>query len=296
MAAESVTHHKRTCAVEVSPSEVDAGTEVTIRTSVSCPHECDLTGQSVSIRNRHGTELASAKLTEFGGEAYLTSAFVLRAPVEVGEHICRAVLAAQERDGVVHEETSTDFSFATQAHAASVNVWGLPSAIAAGEPFRFKVGVKCSAGCTLAGRSLGIFDHEGAEVGAGRLLDEVWPGTGALYFAEIEAKAPPTTGDHEWQAKTPASDSEPPHAAGSFAFTVKVVSPPDYEVRVAAFDSAKQTPINGAHVLLHPYRTSTDETGIAKVKVTRGRYKLVVSGFNYIPYEGNIDVAGDVTI
>jgi len=45
-------------------------------------------------------------------------------------------------------------------------------------------------------------------------------------------------------------------------------------VTVAAFDSATQTPINGAHVLLHPYRTSTDETGMAKIKVTRGRYKL----------------------
>jgi len=87
-----------------------------------------------------------------------------------------------------------------------------------------------------------------------------------------------------------------PHAAGSFTFTVKVVSPPDYEVTVAAVDSATQTPIIGAHVLLHPYPTSTDATGIAKVEVTSGRYKLFVSGFNYIPYAGHIDVAGNVTM
>ncbi len=223
-------------------------------------------------------------------------ALVLPAPLETGEHIYRAVLAAHEKDGVAHEETTTAFSFVTKAHATSVNVWGLPSAIAAGERFALKVGVKCSAGCKLAGRALRIFDHDGAQVGSASLLDDIWPGTTALYFSELEAQAPLKPGDYEWQVRTPASERGVPHAAGSFTFTVKVVGPPDYEVTVAAFDSATQTPINGAHVLLHPYRTSTDETGKAKVKVTRGRYKLFVSGFNYIPYAGNIDVAADVTV
>jgi hypothetical protein len=297
MRAKAVrTHAQRTCAVEVSASEVDAGAELTVRAIVSCPHGCDLRGQSVSIRNQDGAELASAELMEFDGEAHVMSALVLRAPLEVGEHIYRAVLAAQEKDGVAHEETSTAFSFVTKAHATSVNVWGLPPAIAAGERFALKVGIKCSAGCKLTGRPLRIFDHDGAQVGGASLLDDIWPGTTALYFSELEAQAPLKAGDYKWQVRTPASERGAPHAAGSFTFTVKVVSPPDYEVTVAAFDSATQTPINGAHVLLHPYRISTDETGIAKVKVTRGRYKLVVSGFNYIPYEGNIDVAGDVTI
>jgi hypothetical protein len=297
MTAKAVgTHAQRTCAVEVSASEVDAGAELTVRAIVSCPHGCDLRGQSVSIRNQDGAELASAELMEFDGEAHVMDALVLRAPLEVGEHIYRAVLAAQEKDGVAHEETSTAFSFVTKAHATCVNVWGLPSAIAAGDRFGLKVGIKCSAGCKLTGRPLRIFDHEGAQVGSASLLDDIWPGTAALYFSELEAQAPLKAGDYKWQVRTPASERGVPHAAGSFTFTVKVVSPPDYEVTVAAFDSATQTPINGAHVLLHPYRTSTDETGIAKVKVTRGRYKLFVSGFNYIPYEGNIDVAGDVTI
>jgi hypothetical protein len=178
----------------------------------------------------------------------------------------------------------------------NMNVWGLPSAIVAGERFGLKVGIKCSAGCMLAGRPFGIFDHDGAQIGSAGLLEGVWPGTSALYFSEVEAQAPLKAGDYRWQVRTSASERGVPHAAGSFTFTVKVVSPPDYEMAVAAFDSATHTPINGAHVLLHPYRTCTDETGIAKVKVTRGRYKLFVSGFNYIPYEGNIDVAGDVTI
>jgi hypothetical protein len=296
MAAKAVkTHGQRTCAVEVAPGEVDAGAELTVTARVSCPHGCDLRGQSISIRAQDDTELASAKLAEFDGNAYIARTLVLQAPLEVGEHIYRAVLAAQEKDGVLHEEASTEFSFAAKAHAAYVHVWDGPSTIAAGERFRLKVGIKCSAGCKLAGRQFTIFDDEGARVGAGSLLDDVWPGTSALYFAEVEAEAPRTTGDYKWQVKIPRSDFGVPHEAGSFTFAVKVVSPPDYEVTVEAFDSEKQIPIEGAHVLLHPYRALTDQRGVAKLKVAKGTYKLFVSGFNYIAYENIIDVAADVT-
>jgi hypothetical protein len=297
MAAKAVrTHSPRRCAVEVSASEVDAGAELTVTVRASCPDGCDLRGQSVSLRNRDDTELASFELKEFDGEAHATSAFILQAPLKVGEHIYRAVLVAQEKDGVLHEETSTEFSFAAKPHTTSVNVWGMPSAIAARERFRLKVGIKCSAGCKLTGRPLSVLDDEGAQVGAASLLDDVWPGTSALYFAEVEAQAPLATGDHEWRVGTPEWERGVPHAAGSSTFAVKVVRPPDHEVTVAAFDSEKQTPIKGAHVLLHPYRALTDERGVAKVKVAKGRYKLFVSGFQYFAYQSIIDVAGDVTI
>ncbi len=297
MAAKAArTHGQCTCTVEASPSEVDAGAELTVTARVSCPHGCDLRGQSVRIRNQDDAELASVELTAFDGEAYVTSALVLRAPLEVGEHIYRAVLAAQEKDGIFHEETSTEFSFAARPHAASVNVWGLPPAITAGERFRLTVGVKCSAGCKLTGRPLSIFDHDDAQVGAASLLDDVWPGTSALYFAEVEAKAPLTAGDYKWQVKTLRSDLSVPHASGSCTFAVKIVAPPDHEVTVEAFDSETRTPIKGAHVLLHPYRALTDESGVAKVKVAKGTYKLFVSGFKHIAYQNIIDVAGDVTI
>jgi hypothetical protein len=296
MAAQAVsTQGRRVCAVDVSPREVDAGGELTVRVRVSCPDGFDLRGQSVSIRNQDGTALAAAELTEFDGEAYATSAFAMRAPLEVGEHTYRAVLAAHEKDGVSHEETWTVFSFVAKPHATSVNVWSLPSAIAAGERFRFKVGIKCSAGCKLTGRPLSVFDDEGAQVGAASLRDDIWPGTSALYFAEVDAQAPLRTGDHEWHVDCPEVESHVPHAAGMFTFAVKVVSPPDHEVTVEAFDAETLTPIMGAHVLLHPYRALTDERGVAKVRVAKGRYKVFVSGFRYIAYQGIVDVAGDVT-
>ena len=47
---------------------------------------------------------------------------------------------------------------------------------------------------------------------------------------------------------------------------------------------------------MHPYRAITDENGVARVKVAKGRYKLAVSGFKYIPYKGVIDAESDVTM
>jgi hypothetical protein len=266
---------------------------VTVR--LSCPHGCDLKGRRVSVRAHDSTELASAELIERDGEAFVARAVPLRAPLKVGVQVCRAVVAAQEQHGVLHEVTSADFLFVAMAHTTSVNVWGLPSAITAGERFRFTVGIKCSAGCKLTGRQLSIVDDEGAHVGAGRLREDLWPGTSALYFAEVEAEAPMAIGDHRWQATIPGSDSGVPHAEGVITFAVKVVSPPDHVVTVEAFDGERQTPIAGAHVLLHPYRAITDGSGVARLKVAKGRYHLFVSGFNYIAYENIIDVAADVT-
>ena len=319
-------HGGRTCAVEVSPHEVDAGGELMVVVRASCPDGCDLQGQAVSIRNEDGTELAvaqlmvaelaaaelaateisaaeppaaeppAAELMEADGDAYATGAIALPAPLDVGEHIWRAVLPAVEKDGVRHEETATAFAFVTMPHGANVNVWGVPSAIPVGEAFRFKVGIKCSAGCKLAGREVRVFDHQSAQIAAGILRDDPWPDTTALYFVELRAQAPGETGDYLWRIETPGSEALAPHAAGSAAFSVKVVAPADHEVTVEAFDAEKNAPIRGAHVLLHPYRAFTDDNGVAKVRVAKGTYKLFVSGFKYIAYENVIDVANNIAI
>ena len=63
MAAKTVRiHAERTCTVEVTPHEVDAGGELTVVVRASCPDGCDLQGQGVSIRNEDGAELAVAEL------------------------------------------------------------------------------------------------------------------------------------------------------------------------------------------------------------------------------------------
>jgi hypothetical protein len=287
-------HDHCTCTVEVSPDEVDAGSGITLKVRVACTRKDDLSKSRISIRNHEDAELARVKLTKSDGEVYESNDIVLAAPRVVGEHAYRAILVVADKDGVSHEQVSTEVRFIVKPHAALLNVWGVPSAIAAGERFKFTVGVKCSAGCNLSGQGLSILNREGSRAGAATLGRDILPGTDALYFAELEAEAPLTAGDHEWEVKTAASDSELPHAAGSFTFALRVVSPPDCEVTVEAVDKDKQTPIKGARVVMHPYRAVTDEEGIAKIKVTKGQYDILVSGSKYVPVSTTVEVTADM--
>jgi hypothetical protein len=170
-----------------------------------------------------------------------------------------------------------------EPHAVELTIWDVPSTTVAGERFKFAVGAKCSAGCDLGGRELSIFDHEGSPAGTVNLGRDVWPGTEALHFAEVEARAPLEAGSHQWEAKIAGWDAELPHAPGSFPLIVRVVTAPDCEVTVRAVDREKQTPIKGARVVMHPYRAVTDDNGIARVSVARGQYDILVSGSQYVP-------------
>ena len=183
---------------------------------------------------------------------------------------------------------------AGEPHALELTVWDVPSAIGAGERFRVAVGARCSAGCDLAGRELVIFDQVGAQVGTVKLGHEVCPGTEALYFAMVEAKAPPDTGSHQWEAKMAGWNAEPPHGPGSFPLNVRVVGAPDCEVTVRAIDRESQTPIRGARVVMHPYRAVTDDNGVARIRVARGQYDILVSAPHYAAVCTSIEVTADL--
>jgi hypothetical protein len=180
------------------------------------------------------------------------------------------------------------------AHVLELTVWDVPSAIGAGERFSVVAGVRCSAGCDLGGRVLDFFDQQGAPANSVKLGRDVWPGTEALYFAEVEAHAPLEAGTHQWTAKVAGWDGESPHAAGSFAVTVRTVTAPDCEITLQAVDRESHTPISGARVVMHPYRAVTDEDGIARMKVAKGQYDILVSGFRYIPACTSFEVSADM--
>ena len=188
-----------TCTVEVSPDEVDAGTDITLKIQVTCSRKDGLRGSRVSIRNHEDNELAQAELKKSDGEAYELNDIVLAAPRVMGEHVYRAVVVAADKDGALHEQASTEVRFVVKPHAAQLNVWDVPSAIVAGGRFKFTVGVRCSAGCSLAGHGLGVFDQQGSQVGATKLGGEIWPETDALYVAEVEGEAPLAAGAYQWE-------------------------------------------------------------------------------------------------
>jgi hypothetical protein len=181
-----------------------------------------------------------------------------------------------------------------EPHAAKLTVWDVPPATVAGERFKFAVGARCSGGCDLGGRKLSIFDHEGSLAGTVQLGHDVWPGTEALYVAEVEVKAPLEAGSHQWEAKIGGWDAELPHAPGSFPLIVRIVTAPDCEVTVRAVDRETQMPIKGAHVVMHPYRAVTDDKGIARVRVARGEYDILVSASQHMAACASVDVTADI--
>ena len=183
---------------------------------------------------------------------------------------------------------------AVKPHVMQINVWDVPSTTVAGKYFTVVVGVRCSAGCDLSGREICIVDHEGTQACTVQLGHDIWPGSEALYFAELEARAPLTDASHPWEAKIAGWDADLPHAAGSFPVIVRVVSTPDCEVTIRAVDRERQTPIKGACVVMHPYRALTDDNGIARVRVAKGTYDILVSGSRYMPVCASLEVSADM--
>ena len=182
------------------------------------------------------------------------------------------------------------------SHATNVVAWDVPSAIVAGERFRMKVGITCEHGCDCANRAFEVHDHEGAVVVSGAVSGDIWPGTTGLCVSEVELVAPAAEGLYMWTVTGNADAGEEiPHAAVSISVGVRVVGRPEYVVRIEAVDEAAQTPLTGARVVMHPYRTVTDDRGIAEVRVAKGSYQLFVSQTRYTTLGLPIDVTADMT-
>lgn len=298
--AEEATgdNEKVTCQIEVFSANraVDAGTEITLRGSVTCSDGSDRLGERIEILDQDAEKIGTLELIGFDGESNETSQLAVRVPTEPGDYTWSAVLPAKELSGVFLDESRVEFGFTVRPHATRIEVWDVPPAIASGEEFSIKVGIKCSAGCYQAGREFEILDEEKRKLAAGKVGSEPWRGTKGLYFAEVVLGAPQKEGRFSWEVRSAGSDADLPHESGARTFGSNRVARAEYEVRVEAVDRQKQTPIRGMHVLLHPFRALTDEDGIARISVPKGDYLLLVSGFKYFPYRQAISVSEDVRV
>ncbi len=77
---------------------------------------------------------------------------------------------------------------------------------------------------------------------------------------------------------------------------MRVVPTPEWLLTVVAIDMERQTPVNGAKVVVHPYTAFTNERGVAEVRIPEGEYRLFVSGQNYFPFRSDGEVKTNVTI
>ena len=181
-------------------------------------------------------------------------------------------------------------------HDTRVVVWETPPAVERGARFAVRLGVACSAKCRLADRVVEVRDHEGERRATSALGDDPWPGTEALYHAEVDLVAPDAEGLYTWEAAARASDAAVGHGAGSATFQVRVVSAPACRLTVVASDAESLTPVEGARVVAHPYRAVTDGRGVAQLQVPAGDYRLFVSGKGYVPFRFDGEVNADMTI
>ena len=187
-----------------------------------------------------------------------------------------------------------------ETHATRVVVWDVPVAVAPGAAFRIKVGVKCAAECSSAGRRVEIRDGDGHVVASGVVGDVPWAGTSALYHADLELRAPSVEGLHAREARVLAAGDDAAcgaaHDAASAGFQIRAAQTPECRLKVVALDARSHLPVQGAKVVVHPYHALTNADGIAELKVPRGAYRLFVSGRDRFPFRSDGEIEADLTI
>jgi hypothetical protein len=187
-----------------------------------------------------------------------------------------------------------------QPHATRIVVWDVPGAIECGAPFRVKVGVKCAAECGAAPRHVEIRDEQGVIAGSWAVGDVPWAGTTALYYADIELRAPSAEGLCTWEAcvaeLVDIGTRSITHAAARAQFHVRAVSAPECLLTVVAVDGRSKARIPGARVVVHPYRTLTNADGIAELRLPKGASRLFVSGHDRFPFRSDGEIDGHLTI
>jgi hypothetical protein len=202
----------------------------------------------------------------------------------------------RDQEGLAGMAEDDELPGATQPHGTRVVVWDVPATIECGETFTVKVGVKCSSQCRPDGWTVEVCDHDAEMQASATTSSEPWPDTAGLHYAQVELTAPDAVGLHTWEARAPVNALDIPHADGVARFGVRAVPTPKCLLTVVAVDVESQTPVEGAKVVVHPYKTFTDEQGVAKVRVPEGDYKLFVSGKKYFPFRRNCVVKADVTV
>jgi hypothetical protein len=153
-------------------------------------------------------------------------------------------------------------------------VWDIPSPLVINRPFKVKVGVKCSAMCRLVGQVVEVRDESGTRMGQGRLDDTPWPGTAALYVAEVNLVGPAAEGTSVWTASFANPELALPHSEASAAFSFRTAMAPEHKVTVKVTDKDTDAPLEQVHVRLGSYRASTNAQGLAILELPTGMYEL----------------------
>jgi hypothetical protein len=278
------------------PLEVHAGTDVALKIKVACASGCDLRNAKVDVAAASGAVVTTQELATYDKGGNETVDFTITVPEQIGEYAWSARFLGHERDGVVHEGASLPISFRTIQHPTGMAVWGVPSPVTVKSSFTVNVGVQCSAGCRLAGRTLQLCDEAGKAIGEGILGDTPWNGTSALYWVQVELAAPPVEGVYSRSAKFVATDPLASHEEAAATFHFRAVRPPEHRLTVTVADRDTHAPVGHVEVRLGFYAASTDERGALTLTVPKGTYELTIRKEGYQAPPVTVEVAGDRTV
>lgn len=281
--------------IEDFPPEVDAGGKVVVRVRVSCPEGCDLQGGIVNAAMSGEMVLTSPLAASDIHDPGATATLALRAPARVGEWACEITFPEQEVARASHQGCTLRASSSVVAHAASVAVWGVASPVR-GTRFSVQVGVKCSAACRMGGQLVEVRDETGTKVADGRLGPEPRAGTAALYEAGVSLVAPERAGVFSRSVHFPGTGLDLPHTGASGTFTFRVLEPAEHTVTVQVRPKGIDAPLQDIEVRLGPYGAWTDERGLARVGVPKGKYELSAWRIDIEPVSTQVVVGGDDTV
>jgi hypothetical protein len=178
-----------------------------------------------------------------------------------------------------------------ESHDVSVAVWDIPSPVVKDRAYSVKIGIACSAGCSLDLHAITVHDADATPLRGARLSNAPWPGTHALYWAEVELPAFGPEGPRTLQVHC----NENRHlVSATFSFTV--VGQPEHAVRIVATDATTGGPIDGAEVRVGVFRATTDEDGVATIAVPGGEYQVILWKVGYQASPVSVTISADVRI
>lgn len=156
-------------------------------------------------------------------------------------------------------------------HQPLLTLWDLaPVPVICGDRLRVTVGAKCPCGCNLADEVVRILDSDGQELQAVPLGDTPLPGTRGLYWADLTLPAPEAEGAHTWAVRCQPRA----HLAATARLAFTTTLPAQHSLTVRLRDTANLCPLPGAEVRAGSFRAITDATGVARLRLPPGSFRI----------------------
>jgi hypothetical protein len=277
--------------IGVRPDRPDAGGPMQIKVTLKGDLAADTDGLMAVLKDADGEDLATAPIAVDPADGAARAVLGVTAPDSVGD--VRWDLRVTRADDTL---ASAGVSFSVAPTVIRPSVWNLPTAITAGETFRFTVGLADASSRSAANRAFVVEDQDGAVLHSDTTGPIPVPGTNGLHCAEVELRAPTRAGRHLWRVRPADAGPDRAEAPAPADIHLNVVGSPDRVIKILALDAVSGQPVDRARVVAHPFRTHTNAEGRAEIAVPAGSYTVFVSGLQYFAFKAEADLEKNATI